>query len=269
MKSFQFIAVAPAILALVTAADNPYATYPSVAKTATINGFADKIYDQLAPCARECVKQDTGSTPCPYWDTGCLCVMPQFAGPIADCIAKNCKGSDVAGATELATSLCSSAGVWEPYWMVPESGKAALSSAANVADTPATTTKEEEASTEAPAKTSEEQAPQTTEEQAPQTTEQAEQTTEAEKPEAEQTTEAEKPESEQTTEAPKPEAEGTTEAEGASEKTVETAEASSSKSEDSQESAAPTVSPELNGANNQLPGLVGSLGVVGLMAVIF
>ena len=30
---------------------------------------------------------NTGITPCPYWDAGCLCVMPQFAGAIGSCVA--------------------------------------------------------------------------------------------------------------------------------------------------------------------------------------
>lgn len=57
----------------INAAD--YETYPTVAHTASINGFADKIYDRLPECAKPCVQQDTGNTPCPYWDPGCLCVM--------------------------------------------------------------------------------------------------------------------------------------------------------------------------------------------------
>ncbi|ABN68563.2 repressed by TUP1 protein 5, partial [Scheffersomyces stipitis CBS 6054] len=110
--------------------DNPYTQYPSVAKTASINGFADKIYDDLPPCAQPCMFQNTGITPCPYWDTGCLCVMPQFGGLIGDCIADACRGEEVSVATSLAISICSSAGVWEPYWMIPASVSEALASAA-------------------------------------------------------------------------------------------------------------------------------------------
>ncbi|KGU35618.1 hypothetical protein MGM_00621, partial [Candida albicans P75063] len=43
-----------------TAEDNPYTIYPSVAKTASINGFADRIYDQLPECAKPCMFQNTG-----------------------------------------------------------------------------------------------------------------------------------------------------------------------------------------------------------------
>ena len=74
-----------------TPEDNPYTIYPSVAKTASINGFADRIYDQLPECAKPCMFQNTGVTPCPYWDTGCLCIMPTFAGAIGSCIAGNVK----------------------------------------------------------------------------------------------------------------------------------------------------------------------------------
>mgnify|MGYP001025419502 FL=1 len=137
--------------------DNPYTIFPSVAKTASINGFADRIYDQLPECAKECVKQSTSNTPCPYWDTGCLCVMPQFGGAIGDCVAKNCKGKEVDSVESLATSICSSAGVWEPYWMIPSSVSDALAKAADAAaettaesttaeSTAAETTKAEETS---------------------------------------------------------------------------------------------------------------------------
>ena len=120
---------------------NPYTIYPSVAKTASINGFADRIYDQLPECAKECVKQSTSNTPCPYWDTGCLCVMPQFGGAVGNCVAKNCKGKDVGSVESLATSLCSAAGVWEPYWMIPSSVSDALAKAGEAAaETTAETT---------------------------------------------------------------------------------------------------------------------------------
>ena len=113
-----------------TAEDNPYTIYPSVAKTASINGFADRIYDQLPECAKPCMFQNTGVTPCPYWDTGCLCIMPTFAGAIGSCIAEKCKGQDVVSATSLGTSICSVAGVWDPYWMVPANVQSSLSAAA-------------------------------------------------------------------------------------------------------------------------------------------
>ncbi|RLV90327.1 putative GPI-anchored protein 7 [Spathaspora sp. JA1] len=232
----NLVAFAPVILLVSAEDENPYSTFPSVARTASINGFADRIYDQLPACAQPCVREGTDKTPCPYWDTGCLCVMPQFAGPIANCIADNCKGAEVLSADSLATSLCSAAGVWEPYWMVPEAGKEALSSAANVAETPAETTTDTPAPTSEPAKTTE-----------------PEQTTEAEKPtEAEKSTEAEK-----TTEAANTtEPANTTAAaeESAEQPSVETEEASSVS-----DTPAPTVSAFENGAN-QLPGALAAFG---------
>ncbi|GMM33545.1 hypothetical protein DASC09_008700 [Saccharomycopsis crataegensis] len=105
------------ILTLVSA-DN-WSTYPSISKTASINGFADPIYSNLPDCAKECVKFDTDNTPCPYWDTGCFCVMPQWSGEVADCFASKCSGSDVVSATSLAISLCNSAGA--KTWMIPAS----------------------------------------------------------------------------------------------------------------------------------------------------
>ncbi|KGU25916.1 hypothetical protein MG7_03285 [Candida albicans P34048] len=137
MMSFSLLSIVSIALAATVSATsdgtNAYTAYPSVAKTASINGFADKIYDQLPECAKECVKQSTSNTPCPYWDTGCLCVMPQFGGAIGDCVAKNCKGKEVDSVESLATSICSSAGVGEPYWMIPSSVSDALAKAANAA----------------------------------------------------------------------------------------------------------------------------------------
>ncbi|KAK6462857.1 hypothetical protein DFJ63DRAFT_336159 [Scheffersomyces coipomensis] len=117
-----------------TEEDNPWATYPSVAKTASINGFADRIYDDMPECAKPCMFADTGKTPCPYWDTGCLCIMPMFAGEIGECVADACKGGDVLTMRSLATSICSSAGVWDPYWMPPQAVSDALDSAASATD---------------------------------------------------------------------------------------------------------------------------------------
>lgn len=109
-----------------------YATYPQVPKTASINGFADPIVDLLPECARDCVKFDTGNTPCPYWDTGCFCVMPQWAGLMGQCVAQSCEGGDVNTARYLASSLCSAVGA--NTLMMPESISDALSTAAGNAD---------------------------------------------------------------------------------------------------------------------------------------
>ncbi|KAI5955360.1 hypothetical protein KGF54_001921 [Candida jiufengensis] len=142
-----------------------FSQFPSVPKTASINGFADRIYDQLPECAQSCMHESTGSTPCPYWDTGCLCVMPQFAGAIANCVAEKCKGQDVINVEILATSICSSAGVWEPYWMIPASASSALDAAATVqAETTPTSTAEVSSETTSADQTT----PSTT--QAPETT---------------------------------------------------------------------------------------------------
>lgn len=122
-----------ALAATITSATNPYATYPPVPKTASINGFADRIYGELPSCAKECVKRSTSNTPCPYWDTGCLCVMPNFGGPIAECFASSCKGENVKSASSLAVSACSVAGVWDPYWIIPATASSALAAAETAA----------------------------------------------------------------------------------------------------------------------------------------
>ncbi|RCK59449.1 Repressed by TUP1 protein 5 [Candida viswanathii] len=175
--------------------DNPWATFPSVPKTASINGFADRIYDLVPACAQECLRESTRSTPCPYWDTGCLCVMPQFAGNIGNCVAENCRGEEIGSFESLATSLCSTVGVWEPYWMIPASVSSALAEAATAADVEATTTSEDSAPTE--------------ETTAAETTAPEEDTTTTSAA-AEETTEA--PTTEATTEATSEAAEGTTSA---------------------------------------------------------
>ncbi|RCK59361.1 Repressed by TUP1 protein 5 [Candida viswanathii] len=135
--------------------DSPWATFPSVPKTASINGFADRIYDLVPECAQDCLTESTGNTPCPYWDTGCLCVMPQFAGNIGNCVAENCRNADVGSFESLATSLCSSAGVWEPYWFIPASVSEVLAEAATGGDV-------EIASTDDSSATGSESAPETT-----------------------------------------------------------------------------------------------------------
>lgn len=104
-------------------------TYPSVKQSASINGFADPLYDKLPKCAEECVKQSTGNTPCPKWDTGCLCIMSQWSGIVAECIAENCDGSDVKSASSLALSLCSSVGANK--WEMPASVSTKLNAAAD------------------------------------------------------------------------------------------------------------------------------------------
>lgn len=128
---FANAAAAPAVTAApAPAADNPYTIYPPVPKTASINGFADRIYDQIPKCAQECVKQSTSSTPCPYWDTGCLCVIPNFTGAVGNCVASKCRGADVTNFRKLAVGACAAAGVWDPYWIIPASVSSALDAAA-------------------------------------------------------------------------------------------------------------------------------------------
>lgn len=112
---------------MIVASDN-WATYPQVPKTASINGFADPIYSDLPTCAQYCVEASTGNTPCPYWDTGCLCIMPQWSGQVGECIASKCSGDEVKTATSLAFSLCSSVGANK--WMMPASISTELKEAA-------------------------------------------------------------------------------------------------------------------------------------------
>lgn len=125
MQFSCLILVFAGIISLVSA--NNWGTYPSVPKTATINGFSDPIYTKLPDCAQDCVDIDTDNTPCPYWDTGCFCVMPQWAGQVAECFVSKCEGQEVASATSLAVSLCSSVGANQ--WLIPASLSTALSSA--------------------------------------------------------------------------------------------------------------------------------------------
>ena len=275
MLSLTLLSIAS--LSLVYAADeaDAYTQYPSVPHTASINGFADRIYDQVPSCAQECLKQSTSNTPCPYWDTGCLCVMPQFGGAVGNCVAENCQGSDVGSFESLATSICSSAGVWEPYWMIPGSVSSALASAAT-AEVEATTT--DEATTTAEETT---EAEETTTTAAEETTEAAETTTAAEETTeaAETTTAAEETTAEETTEA----AETTTAAEESSaaktttaaeestaaEETTEKAESSSAAAEESSAAAeSSSVSVEVaNAGHMQTAG--GVIAAVAAIAAFF
>lgn len=120
-----------------------YDTYPSVAKTASINGFADPIYDQLPECAKECVEYDTDNTPCPNWDPGCLCYMPQWSGEVASCFAEKCSGDELKSATSLAYGICDKVGASK--WEMPSSVSKALSSAAEAKATATSSAEEEEA----------------------------------------------------------------------------------------------------------------------------
>lgn len=94
---------------------NQWATFPSVAKAASISGFADNIYNSLPECARPCVEADTGSMSCPYWYIDCLCVVSYRGRPVAECIAENCNDGKVDSAISLALTICSSAGVPSLY----------------------------------------------------------------------------------------------------------------------------------------------------------
>lgn len=126
-----------ALVANVFAVDQ-WSTYPSVPKTATYNGFADPIYDKLPECAKSCVTLSTRSTPCPYWDTGCLCVMPLWSGLVAECIIQGCRDEEIATATSLAYSLCDKVGA--SVWNMPLSVSNLLSLAAGSAYSAPSTT---------------------------------------------------------------------------------------------------------------------------------
>lgn len=119
------------------AMDN-WSAYPSVPKTASINGFADPIYEKLPECAKLCVSMSASNLPCPYWDTGCLCVWWPWSQVVALCIANACRGEDVAKATSLAYSLCNSVGA--SVWNMPSSVSSALSLAASTFQVSASTT---------------------------------------------------------------------------------------------------------------------------------
>ncbi|CAN6626614.1 hypothetical protein TRVA0_011S00210 [Trichomonascus vanleenenianus] len=125
MHFFNYLSLAA--LSTIALASN-WDTYPSVKQTASINGFADPIYNKLPDCAQDCVKFNTNNTPCPDWDTGCLCIMPQWSGEVAECVAQKCAASDVRKVTSLALSLCSSVGA--NRWEMPSSISVELAAAA-------------------------------------------------------------------------------------------------------------------------------------------
>lgn len=101
---------------LAVADASKYATYPPVPHTASINGLADPVFSSLSNCARGCVSKSTSSTPCPYWDTGCLCVWKSWTSDVAMCIAQKCNGKSVTQAQSLIKAQCEKVGVEPPYW---------------------------------------------------------------------------------------------------------------------------------------------------------
>lgn len=124
----KYLVILIVIVNSLVSAEN-FATYPKVPKTASMNGFADPIYTKLPNCARSCVDNDIGNTPCPKWDTGCFCVMPQWSGEVGECFASKCSGSDISSATSLALSLCSKVGA--NNWLMPKQVSSQLESAAS------------------------------------------------------------------------------------------------------------------------------------------
>ncbi|CAN6634946.1 hypothetical protein TRVA0_015S00254 [Trichomonascus vanleenenianus] len=134
----KFSAAAIALAASVSTVLAGFETYPSVPHTASINGFADPIYDKLPACAKECVKASTSNTPCPYWDPGCLCYMPQWGSIVADCFVENCAdGADVSKAVDLAVGICVSVGAGK--WVISPDASTALAAAETRVVTAATT----------------------------------------------------------------------------------------------------------------------------------
>ncbi|CAN3375006.1 hypothetical protein DIURU_005191 [Diutina rugosa] len=249
--------IAPAALllaaaALVQAAENPYANFPSVPKTASINGFADPILGSVPECAKSCLTDnaDTGSTPCPYWDTGCLCVMPQFGNKIADCIAKSCKGADVRTATDVAKNKCQEVGVWEPYWQIGDAQKKALDEAAKVE---ATTTEDNK-----PTETSQQQ------QQPTQTSEEPQPTTDNNNNQEQKTTQA------PTSEEPKPTSQAP-QSQSAEQQQGGEQQQSSAAEPSQQEQQAETSSyvvPSVDLANGAAAMGAGSLGVIAAAAMM-
>ena len=249
--------IAPAALllaaaALVQAADNPYADFPSVPKTASINGFADPILGLVPECAKLCLTDnaDTGSTPCPYWYTGCLCVMPQFGNKIADCIAKLCKGADVRTATDVAKNKCQEVGVWEPYWQIGDAQKKALDEAAKVE---ATTTEDNK-----PTETSQQQ------QQPTQTSEEPQPTTDNNNNQEQKTTQA------PTSEEPKPTSQAP-QSQSAEQQQGGEQQQSSAAEPSQQEQQAETSSyvvPSVDLANGAAAMGAGSLGVIAAAAMM-
>ena len=136
----------PAVTASPTASSS--ASRPTLARTATINGFADPIYDRLPTCAKGCMDAPVGF--CPYWEPGCLCVMTFFGDPIAQCWAENCVGEDIVVAASLATSVCHSIGA--PDWKISPSLSTVLSELATaeptITETEAPSSSPEASSTE-------------------------------------------------------------------------------------------------------------------------
>ena len=112
------------------AADNPYTIYPPVPKTASINGFADRIYDQIQSVLKN-VLSKVPALLLVHTGIPVACVLsPNFTGAVGNCVASKCHGADVTNFRKLAVSACAAAGVWDPYWIIPASVSSALDAAA-------------------------------------------------------------------------------------------------------------------------------------------
>lgn len=118
------------VVSYAVAEENPYSRFPKVPKTATINGFADRVLDDSPLCAKQCLSLKIEAGPCPYWDVGCFCVLSKHVKHFAKCIYDNCAGEDVYAASRVAVNKCSAVGVDAPYWMIDAADSSALESAA-------------------------------------------------------------------------------------------------------------------------------------------
>ena len=81
-----------------------YTQYPSVPKTASINGFADRIYALVPDCAKDCLRESTGSTPA-HTGTPVVCV--------------SCRRSQARSETVLPTTVAATTSLSPPAWPTP------------------------------------------------------------------------------------------------------------------------------------------------------
>ena len=131
MISFNLLATAIVSFYASSASAEDYATYPSVAHTATINGFADPIYGRNSLNVLSRVSKKTLIAHHVHTGIQAVFVLCQTGVlQLLNVLLKIVRVVMFQLLTSLATSICSSAGVPSPYWYIQASDATALQSAA-------------------------------------------------------------------------------------------------------------------------------------------
>lgn len=90
----------------------PWLHFPPVSRLYELNGLSDRFFKESDTCVQNCLTKhkSTEMTPCPVWDTGCLCIFHTFNDVWMKCVLNDCpqfaKDVEVKG-----IAACTKAGV--------------------------------------------------------------------------------------------------------------------------------------------------------------